>query len=90
MISQPGSEPSLEGVGSIKETQMKTQQAPSHKSPSLGAEQTKTGMPEYLLWFCLWQATKYQGSREIVSSLEKVGKQGSSRGKNTPLAKAGY
>lgn len=90
MISQAGSEPSLKGVGSIRETQMKTQWAPSHKSPSLGiAEQTKEEMPEYLLLFCWWQATKHQGSREIVFSCGK-GRQRSSRGRNTLLATAGY
>lgn len=52
MILPSGSEPSFKGVGSIRETQMKTQCTPSCKPPSLGiAEQTKEEMPDYLFCF---------------------------------------
>lgn len=76
MISLPGSEPSLKGVSSIRKTQMKTQGVPTPRNPSLGiSEQIKEEMPEYLLWFCWWQAAKHQGSRKTVFRCGK-GRQG--------------
>lgn len=74
MTSLPSSELSLKGFSSIRETQMKTQGAPTPRSPSLGiSEQVKEEMT-ISSGFVGGRQQNIRAQEKHFSDLEKVGK----------------